>query len=90
MERSKWMAVGRSRRCFKEPEADKTRPLLTENIGAAVAAVSKSLRRKSLGLWNSMVCWAAVAAVSKSLRRILLKFSGGTSCQPQSPLFQRA
>ncbi len=61
----------RSRRCFKEPEAARSRSAQEAGCRAAVAAVSKSLRRFSRIHLVLIPAAAAVAAVSKSLRRIL-------------------
>ncbi len=60
----------RSRRCFKEPEAEEACAEAHRLAAAAVAAVSKSLRRRCFN--GLLLCRgrAAVAAVSKSLRRV--------------------
>ena len=84
------MSKCRSRRCFKEPEAEALSRKLSAPFHAAVAAVSKSLRRGFQQGELPARHRAAVAAVSKSLRRNdqLASFLKGIT--PQSPLFQRA
>ncbi len=60
---------GRSRRCFKETEAETDQRRLLKSGRAAVAAVSRRLRRAGARGGLVLCCCAAVAAVSRRLRR---------------------
>ncbi len=60
----------RSRRCFKETEAVVVRAEVSGSLGAAVAAVSRRLRRRAEYRNRNNQLQAAVAAVSRRLRRI--------------------
>ncbi len=88
--RLSFLVFRRSRRCFKEPEADSEPDGGRQIADAAVAAVSKSLRRCKRVLASTPTVEAAVAAVSKSLRRSMPCSMAWPPPWPQSPLFQRA
>ncbi len=60
---------GRSRRCFKETEADARHYRFQISQVAAVAAVSRRLRRDRIDHHGDTAVVAAVAAVSRRLRR---------------------
>ncbi len=78
----------RSRRCFKETEADSTRMVHRLYSKAAVAAVSRRLRRRIRTASIFSIRAAAVAAVSRRLRRSDEPGSPSMTRLPQSPLFQ--
>ena len=81
-------AYGRSRRCFKETEAEKTLQSLRDAIRGRSRRCFKETEAEHLLGIDRFAALAAVAAVSRRLRRDSFITTNLRSIGPQSPLFQ--